>query len=160
MKKITLFGQDLTVPDSPHFRFDRPNEHAILYFSLDGSSHGEDPRVVKSVSVPTGYFPIHVYPIREEELWILPVACDVARSWFQSKCSVLWKKCSDEDRVHYRYGIEDEPEYDEFQQLDWDGSGWAVAADKARTKLGWPTPMPTEEEGDAAWLTKYKKKSK
>ena len=54
-------------------------------------------------------------------------ACACQHCWLEI-ANALMKKCSDEGRVHFRYGIEDEPECKEYEEAHWQAAGWAVIA--------------------------------
>ncbi len=56
-------------------------------------------------------------------------ACVNQHCWL-SIANAIEKKCSDEGRVHFRYGIEDEPEFKEYEEAHWQAAGWAVIAKK------------------------------
>lgn len=139
-KEITILTRKANIPDSPHFYFvnDKP------MFRLKADDNGL------------------AWEVSEANLWIVPIAADVACRWYDSNASAIHRKCADDGRVHLRYDIEDEPEYEEFQKNCDDATCWAVVADAARTKLGWPTPMPMlrDIEGMAAKkpekMTQYK----
>lgn len=124
-RKITFLDRRAVVPDSPHFSF----KNGILRFS----------------AIPKG---AEVVVNDSDGLVNLPVAADVAARWYDSRAGAIRKKCSDEGRVHDRYGIEDEPESEEFEENCDNATCWACIADAARTKLGWPTPMPTIRESE------------